>query len=144
MNIIEIMTHKPIVGSANDTLRQTLETMLEHGFKHLPILSKDKHLVGVVSDRDCRLALNSPFLDRANWEQEPLVDSLQVSSIMTSAPITVEPNTLAEDAAKLMLTHRIGCLPVMRDETLVGMVTRSDILMAFINQQTSISESFHS
>jgi len=52
---------------------------------------------------------------------------------MTPAPIVVEPNAAASEAARLMLTHRIGCLPVMRVETLVGVITRSDILVAFMN-----------
>ena len=52
---------------------------------------------------------------------------------MTPAPIIVEPNTPAAEAARLMLVNHIGCLPVMRSETLVGIITKSDILMAFMN-----------
>jgi CBS domain-containing protein len=55
--------------------------------------------------------------------------------IMIPAPVVIAPEANAEDAAALMLKRRISCLPVMRDETLVGIVTRSDILMAFIGQR---------
>jgi CBS domain-containing protein len=52
---------------------------------------------------------------------------------MTPAPIVVEPEMDADEAARLMLTNHIGCLPVMRSETLVGIVTTSDMLVAFMN-----------
>ena len=54
---------------------------------------------------------------------------------MSPAPIMIEPDATATEAARLMLTHRIGCLPVMRGETLVGIITRSDILIAFMTLQ---------
>jgi CBS domain-containing protein len=88
--------------------------------------------VGVISDRDCRYALNSPFILREKWQDEELTDNLMVRAVMTPAPIIVEPQAPASEAARLMLKHRIGCLPVMRVETLVGIVTRSDMLVAFM------------
>lgn len=113
-------------------LRAALELMQENSIKHLPVLSSSSHVVGVVSDRDCRYALNSPYVMHEKWQDEKLADTLQVRAVMTPAPIIVEPNAPASEAARLMLNHRIGCLPVMRSETLVGVVTRSDILVAFM------------
>jgi predicted transcriptional regulator len=60
---------------------------------------------------------------------------------MTPAPTVVEPGTSADEAARLMLMHEIGCLPVMRSETLVGIITRSDILLAFINYHNRTADS---
>jgi acetoin utilization protein AcuB len=133
MNVLDVMTANPVTVRADQSLRVALETMQEHGCKHLPVLSNGSHLVGVVSDRDCRHALNSPYIMRERWQDEDLIDHLQVRAVMTPAPIVVEPNAPAADAARLMLQHRIGCLPVMRAETLVGIVTRSDLLVAFMN-----------
>lgn len=101
--------------------------------KHLPVMSKQGHLVGVLSDRDCRHALNSPFIMRERWQDEDLTIRVKIRNVMTPAPIVVEPDASAEEIARLMLNHRIGCLPVMRVETLVGIVTRSDVLVAFMN-----------
>lgn len=135
MNVVDIMTAQPVTIRANQPLRAALETMQEHQCKHLPVLSKGGHVVGVVSDRDLRHALNSPFILRERWQDEELIDHLQVRAVMTPAPIIIEPHMIASEAARLMLQHRIGCLPVMRGETLVGIVTRSDILVAFMNLQ---------
>lgn len=132
MNVSDIMTAKPVITDPNSTLRQALETMERVGCRHLPVVS-DGHLVGILSDRDAREALNSPYILRERWQDDELVDHLRVRAIMTPAPIVTEPDTLADEAARLMLANHISCLPVMRGETLVGIVTTSDILAAFIN-----------
>jgi acetoin utilization protein AcuB len=140
MNVIDIMTARPVTIHTDNTLRDALETMEAVGCHHLPVVGFAGHLVGVVTDRDCRLALNSPYILRERWEDEALVNQLRVRAIMSPAPIVVEPNTPGEEAARLMLAHRIGCLPVMRSETLVGIITTSDILLAFMNMQRRISQ----
>lgn len=132
MYVLDVMTANPITIRADQSLRRALELMHEHQCKHLPVISPNGHLVGVVSDRDCRYALNSPLIVREKWQDEELAIRTRVRSIMTPAPIVVEPNAPADEAARLMLKHRIGCLPVMRAETLVGIVTRSDLLVAFM------------
>lgn len=134
MNIADIMTTSPVTVMLNKPLRVALELMAEHGIKHLPVISKAGHVVGVISDRDCRHALNSPFASQDPRQLNvSLSNQIDVRAVMSPAPIVVEPDAPASEAARLMLTHRIGCLPVMRGETLVGIVTRSDLLMAFIN-----------
>lgn len=133
MNVVDIMTENPITIQVDKSLRTALQIMDDNQVKHLPVISKQGHLVGILSDRDCRHALNSPFIMRERWQDEDLAVRVKVRNVMTPAPIVVEPDTSAEKLAQLMLNHRIGCLPVMRVETLVGIVTRSDILMAFMN-----------
>lgn len=138
MNVVDIMTADPQTISPKATLRQAIQSMEDHHFMHLPVLSRQKHLVGIVSDRDCRRAINSPYILRERWQDEELIDTLDVRSVMTPAPIIVEPYAPATEASRLMLTHNIGCLPVMRAETLVGIVTRSDILVAFMRMYSKI------
>ena len=138
MNVVDIMTADPTSISTEASLRNAVNLMHEHHIMHLPVLSKRKHLIGVISDRDCRQALNSPYILRERWQDEELLDKLDVRSFMTPAPIIVEPDAPAVEAARLMLTHTIGCLPVMRGETLVGIITRSDILIAFMKMYDRI------
>lgn len=133
MNVSDIMTAKPVTINQNATLRQALEAMERIGCHHLPVTGYDGHLVGVLSDRDCRTALNSPYILRERWQDDELADKLLVRAMMTPAPIIIEPDMPAEEAARMMLKHHIGCLPVMRSETLIGIVTTSDILIAFMN-----------
>ena len=132
MNVLDIMTANPVTIDQNQTLREALETMESVGCHHLPVTGYGGHIVGILSDRDCRTALNSPYILRERWQDDELVNKLQVRAMMTPAPIIVEPDATASEAARLMLKNHISCLPVMRSETLVGIITTSDILVAFM------------
>lgn len=132
MNVVDIMTHNPITVMSDQPLGTALALMASHTCKHLPVMSRSHHLVGVISDRDIRYALESPYTLDTDWSNHQHVRNTKISQVMTAAPIIVEPQAPAKMAAELMLTHRIGCLPVMRAETLVGIITRSDILIAFM------------
>jgi acetoin utilization protein AcuB len=134
MNVSDIMTPKPAIVHLRDTLHDALEMMDRIGCHHLPVMSNDHHLIGIVSDRDCRSALNSPYIMRETWQDDELTHRLQVHTIMTPAPIVIAPEARAEEAARMMLQNHISCLPVMRDETLVGIITTADLLKAFILQ----------
>ncbi len=138
MNVAEIMTERPATVRLHSTLREVLDLMEQIGCHHMPVLNTENHVIGIISDRDCRLAMNSPYIMRERWQDEELVNHLYARMIMSAAPVVIAPEDNAEDAAKLMLSRRISCLPVMRDETLVGIVTRSDILLAFIGQAERI------
>ena len=139
MNVSDIMTQKPTTARLDTTLREALELMEQIGSHHLPVLGTNSHLIGILSDRDCRTALNSPHILRERWQDEDLATHLPVRAMMTAAPIVIAPEADAEEAARLMLTNQISCLPVMRDETLVGIVTRSDILLAFMHLSQRIN-----
>jgi acetoin utilization protein AcuB len=133
MNVSDIMTAKPTSIHQDGTLRQALELMERSHFRHLPVMNSDSQLVGIVSDRDCRTALNSPHILRERWQDEHLANTLRVRTLMTPAPIVIEPDAEADEAARLMLNNHISCLPVILGETLVGIVTTSDILVAFMD-----------
>lgn len=132
VNVADIMTRKPIAIRNSATLREALELMEHHHCRHLPVVSGDNHLIGIVSDRDCRLALNSPHIMRERGWDEDVINQTSMAMIMSPAPIIVEPDMHASEAARLMLDNHISALPVMRGETLVGIVTTSDILAAFM------------
>lgn len=132
VNVADIMTRKPITIRNTATLRDALELMEYHHCRHLPVVSGDNHLIGIVSDRDCRLALNSPHILRERGWDEDVISQTTMAAIMSPAPIIVEPDMHASEAARLMLDNHISALPVMRGETLIGIVTTSDILAAFM------------
>ena len=133
MNVADIMTRNPATIAHNSTLGAALELMERVDCRHLPVLSTDSHLVGILSDRDCRLALNAPNTLRERWQDEEIIQHTQVAGIMTPAPIVTEADVPACEAARLMLTHHVSALPVMRGETLIGIVTTSDLLAAFMS-----------
>lgn len=132
MNVADIMTAKPVTIRSDGTLHDVLALMETHHCRHIPVVNDDGQLLGIVSDRDCRLALNSPYLVREGWQDDVLANRLKARTIMTPAPVVIEPDARADDAARMMLQYRISALPVMRSETLVGIVTTSDLLNAFM------------
>jgi acetoin utilization protein AcuB len=127
MNVSDIMTLKPVTIKQENTIHMALETMARVGCHHLPVIGYDGHVVGILTDKDCRTALELA----AQHGQDS--KTLLVKTYMTAAPIVVEPDTPADEAARLMLKNHISCLPVMRVETLVGIITVSDLLIAFMN-----------
>jgi acetoin utilization protein AcuB len=135
MNVSDIMTRNPVTIRPESSLREALEAMERIGCHHLPVLSADNHLIGIITARDCRLALSLPDVVREYWQEDELAARLAVRSVMSAAPIVTEPDATAKEAARLMLTHYVSCLPVMLGETLIGIVTVSDILVAFTKMQ---------
>ena len=137
MKIADIMTRNPVTIRSDHTLREALEVMDQNEFHHLPVLSPAGHLVGIITARDCRLALRLPDVVQEYWQDIDLVDHLLVGSTMSVAPIVVEADTPVVEAAKMLLMNYVSCLPVMRSETLIGVVTVSDILIAFVKMYQS-------
>lgn len=132
MHVADIMTHNPVTIRPDNTLREACEVMERNGCHHLPVLSAEEHLIGIITARDCRLALRLPDIVQEYWQDEDLANHLLVRAVMTVAPIIVEPETPVVEAVRLLLAHYVSCLPVMRGETLVGIITISDALVAFV------------
>ena len=125
------MTRDPVTVAPNDSIGVALKCMLDRGCRRLPVVDQGK-LVGIVSDRDLRRATNSPFVLRERWYDDFLLEHILVRACMTPNPITITPRTSMLEAAKLMRDHKIGGLPVMEGERLVGIVTETDLLNYFI------------
>lgn len=132
MNVCDVMTVHPTTIGSEATLAEAIEAMRETGCHHLPVISSEKHVIGILSTHDCEQALGESLEKRDPLINTQLANAIPVSLVMTPAPIIVEPDAPAHEAARLMLEQFIGCLPVMRGETLIGIITRSDLLMAFM------------
>jgi acetoin utilization protein AcuB len=124
MLVQDIMTSAVVSISPDVSLQDAYQTMQEKGIRHLPVLVLDK-LVGVITDRDLRLATSA-------LAPTPFPSGARVSAVMRLFPFTADPADPVEDAARLMREKKIGCLPVMDDDRLVGIVTGLDLLDALI------------
>lgn len=114
--------------SSKDHLDLVDDVMNLGRIRHMPVLDGLK-LVGVVSQRDLLAASLSKVLDFDASERRTFMRSIEVAEVMTRAPITVEPSTTLREATRLVLTHRIGCLPVVaEDGTMLGLITETDLL----------------
>jgi len=124
MLIRDIMRSPAVAISADTTLRDAYRTMQEQGIRHLPVLDGEK-LVGVVTDRDLRLATSALV-------PSPLPPESPVAVVMSTAPQTADASDPVEDAARTMRERKIGCLPVLEDGRLIGIVTGLDLLDALM------------
>lgn len=124
------MTRDVITASPTMTVAEAIAITREHRIRHLPVVERDR-LVGVASDRDLRLAIpaQGSMPDR---ERQALMESTRVADVMVREVITVAPDAPVEEAAALLAEHRIGCLPVLSDGRLVGILTETDVLRAFV------------
>ncbi|NBC01366.1 MAG: CBS domain-containing protein [Bacteroidetes bacterium] len=110
--------------TADQSLAAVYAFMQEQRVRHLPVLQDDR-LVGVITDRDLRLATS-------HLRSDPFDPSAATADVMSQPPQTAGPLDPIEEAARLMRQHAIGCLPVMDGEALVGIVTGTDLLDALM------------
>ncbi|MBN1964020.1 MAG: CBS domain-containing protein [Anaerolineae bacterium] len=129
----DIMTPDPVTARPTDTLRQVIAACQAGGFRRLPVLDDDGRLVGIITDRDIRQATNSPFILRERWQDEQLLEQIEVAMCMTPDPVTARPGTPLSELARVMRTRKVGGLPVVDDDTgdLLGIVTETDLLRCF-------------
>lgn len=104
------------------------ETMKIRRIRHLPVVDDDFHLVGLVTHRDIMAVKISALSRLSDSEQSSLELAVPVSSIMQADIWTVEPTMAATNAAKMLHDHKFGCLPVVLDSRLVGIITEADFL----------------
>jgi acetoin utilization protein AcuB len=118
MVVRQRMTPHPVTIGPHDTLAAAQEKMTAGNFRRLPVVH-DGTLVGILTDRDLRRHVGAEARTR-------------VGAAMTETPLTVAPATTVEDAVHLMLKHQISGLPVVENGQVVGLITTSDILHAFL------------
>lgn len=126
------MSPQPITVTPDDTLARAMELTRAHRIRHLPVVTGNEQIAGILSDRDIRLAMPSP-LTVADAERAEFLERTPIAAVMTREVITVPGGETIENAAKLMYRHRIGSLPVVdASARLVGILTETDILYAFV------------
>lgn len=131
MRVSEWMTRGIVTVTPETPIPEAKQIMERRKIRHLPVLD-GRRLVGIVTDRDIRLSLPSPATSLSVWEINYLLARLTVGEVMTKPPITVESEAPVTDAARLMLEHRIGALPVVAGGELLGIVTETDLLRAWV------------
>jgi CBS domain-containing protein len=137
VKVRELMTREPLSVSIDTPVVDARRTMLDRRIRHL-LVKDGGRLVGIVTDRDIRLNLPSPATSLSVWEINYLLARMTVGSVMTAKVITVDSGRDAVEAARIMLDHKIGALPVVDAGTLVGILTETDILRAFATMATPI------
>jgi len=119
MLVSKRMTKDPVTATPEDLLIQARLKMQKGDFRRIPVVS-DGQLVGIITDRDMR-------------EHAGYLDRTRVAAAMSKKPTAVTPATTVEVAAQLLLKQKIGGLPVVENGRVVGVITTSDILQAFLD-----------
>ena len=120
MLVGQIMSHKIVTISPDKRIGQALKLMQKHQIRHVPVIAHDR-MVGWITSRDLREVLLASMLE-----------DITVRDVMVQAPLSVTPDTEVEEAARLIHEHKIGGMPVMQGEKLVGVITMLDLISAFI------------
>jgi acetoin utilization protein AcuB len=120
MLVGQIMSQKIVTISPDKRVGQALKLMQKHQIRHVPVMEHDR-MVGWLTSRDLREVLLASMLEE-----------IKVGDVMVQAPLSVTPDTEVEEAARLIHEHKIGGMPVMEGEKLVGVITMLDLISAFI------------
>jgi acetoin utilization protein AcuB len=132
MIVAKRMMRIPVFVDENDSMKKAMDLLKEHGIRHLPVLKDGEKLVGILTERDIKQASPSQATALEIREIYYLMDKVKVKQIMTRRPYSISPTAPIEEAALIMRDKKIGCLPVIEEGRLVGILTETDILDSFL------------
>jgi acetoin utilization protein AcuB len=127
MLVRDQMTPNPIYGHPTTPVAEAQTLMQENKIRHLPILDDDKKLVGLITQRSLMQAVPDDLSQFSPFVVNYVLAKLQAQNIMVRDVITTDPDTTIEGAARVMADEKIGCLPVMEGDELVGIISDSDL-----------------
>jgi acetoin utilization protein AcuB len=131
MLVSERMNHPVITLSPDIPIVDALNLMKREHIRRTPVV-KDGKLVGIISDKDLLNASPSPATSLSVWEMNYLLSKITVKDVMTKKVLTVTENTSIEEAARIMADNKIGGLPVLRGEQVVGIITETDLFKTLL------------
>jgi CBS domain-containing protein len=121
------MQVKLVTISASERLSMVEDIMTLGRVRHMPVVQSGR-LVGVVSERDLLRASLSVLSEHRDAERRAFLHVVEISRVMSTPPVVIGPEATIEAAALLMADRKIGCLPVVAGDELLGMVTETDVL----------------
>ena len=131
MLVKDRMTPNPVTITPDTSFPDAFRILQEKKIRHLPVVEEGK-LIGIVTRTDLLHASPSAATSLSVFEINYLLANLHIKEVMVSPPITVPEDDPLEEAARVMVNKKIGCLPVMRNGDLVGMLTETDLFETFV------------
>lgn len=133
----ELMTSPVITADRNELLTVADDRMKSDNIRHIVVVNDDGEVAGVVSQRDLFLGGLMRALGYGTYAKDKALDSLSIKEAMSSDPVTVCPETPIEEAGSLLLEKKLGCLPVVDGNSLVGILTESDFVSFVVKGSTA-------
>ncbi|MEQ2527045.1 CBS domain-containing protein [Robertmurraya yapensis] len=128
MIVEEIMIADVCTLASENTIGDAIQLMAEKRIKHIPIVDGEQRLIGIVTDRDIKEYTPSIFFDEGRMEAL----KMPLAEIMKTDLITGHPLDFVEDVAAIFYENKIGCLPIIKDHRLVGIITQTDLLHTLV------------
>jgi len=132
MLVKDRMTPDPTTITTDTSLKEALELVRSKPFRHLPVLGKDGKLVGIVTEKSLVYASPTSATTLSVFEVDYILSRTKVGQIIHGEPITVGTKLPIEEAARVMVDHHIGCLPVVEEGKLVGIISDTDIFRVLV------------
>jgi acetoin utilization protein AcuB len=132
MLVKDRMSLNPITITQDTSFTDAFRILRERRIRHLPVVNEKGKLVGLVARTDLLHASPSKVTSPSLFEMNYVLANLHVSELMSSPPITVSEDVPLEEAARILVEKKIGCLPVLRDGKLIGMITETDFFETFV------------
>ncbi|MBT3389481.1 MAG: CBS domain-containing protein [Chloroflexi bacterium] len=131
MLVGERMSHPVITIAPDLPITEAVNLMRKEHIRRTPVVKGGK-LVGIVSDKDLLNASPSPATSLSIWEMNYLLSKIKVEDVMTAEILSIDVDTPVEEAARIMADNKIGGLPVMKNNRVVGMITETDLFKIFL------------
>ncbi len=133
-DVRDLMTDRVYTLEPHDDLEALYDLMDEHHIRHVPIVDAEGDLVGLVTQRDLGRTVLGVRDALPISEQQEIPRRRRVREIMALEVETVEPDESLRTAAQMLLENKIGCLPVVEGEKLVGILTESDFVRRYVEK----------
>lgn len=138
IRVRDCLSVDPATVGPKDSLRKVMSLLRRRDIRSVPVIENGK-LIGIVTDRDVRQVATAYRLFRDEDEIRRYTENLTVTAAMTADPMTIAPDAPLVEAAKILETYRISSMPVVDDGRLVGMLTVTDVLRVFVEQNEEIA-----
>jgi CBS domain-containing membrane protein len=133
--VSDLMTREVVTLDANEALVVADDVMGLARIRHMPVLDEDDAVIGLVSQRDLFRGALARALGYGEFAQKKLLGIMRVKEVMTTELVTVPPETTLVEAAKLMTDRKIGCLVVVEEGKLAGILTESDFVQLVLSPE---------
>ncbi len=127
VTVRDAMAQNPLTLDRNETLDLAESIMNLGRIRHMPVVD-DGRVIGILSQRDLFRSALLTALGFGRKTTTALIKTIKIKEVMTEDVITIAPETTIKDAARTMIDKKIGCLPVVENEKLIGLLTETDIL----------------
>lgn len=128
LTVDELMITELYTLREDESVHRAHELMSDHKIRHIPVLDHHEHLVGLLTQRDVLSAAVSIFADIDDDERDDIESHIPIREIMTSSLIVAEVGTDLRMIAQHLLDSKHGCVPVVKDKKLIGIITEADFV----------------